>query len=326
MSNAASVTIVRGDRPNLHGRFDGAGGPVAWVESGAVVSFRDCPDVGWGLEPPTSSTALRRKVEGRVPPRDDGPCLCGPVGVRDAEPGDAVEITIQQFHTTDWGWTYAGGGVTPPGLAQRLGLIDEPLRVLRWSIDPTRRVAIEHAGTRVPLLPFPGCLGLASADPNADGWTPRATGGNMDCPELVSGTSLWLPVEVPGAMLSIGDGHAAQGEGELSGTAIECGIVRADLRLTLHKGLHLRGPRIRTPGAWITLGFGRTLDEAAAQAASSMLDMMAANLSLPRSDALALASSLVSLRITQLVNPLVGVHAILRDRPSTPVRGEAESG
>ncbi len=301
-------------RENLHARPRAGCAPVLTVESGDVVTYRDIPDVSWGLEAPTSTTAPRRKVEPRDPERDRGPCLVGPVAVRGAEPGDVIEVRIESLRTGEWGWTYAGRGISTPALNGALGVGDAPLTLLRWSIDHERGRVMSERGESVALRPFLGTIGLAPGEGEADPcpWTPRACGGNMDCRELVAGTSLYLPVMAAGGLLSIGDGHAAQGDGELSGTAVECMMAEARLRLVLHKSMPLATPRARTPeGAWVTLGFGETLDAAAEMAASAMLDVMVEALGMGRAGALALASSRVSLRVTQMVNPRRGVHAVL---------------
>jgi acetamidase/formamidase len=135
----------------------------------------------------------------------------------------------------------------------------------------------------------------------------------MDCRELVAGTSLFLPVLAPGALFSFGDGHAAQGDGEVSGTAIECMMRRVELRFVVRRDMKLAGPRARTPEAWVTMGFAENLDAAAARAMSSMLDVMSELYALDRVHALALASAVVRLRVTQVVNGVRGAHAVLRD-------------
>lgn len=293
-----------------HARFSATATPAITIESGDSVAFRT-PDVSWGVEPPVSTTSPRRKIEHTEP----GPCLCGPVAVRGAEPGDALEIDIEHLRPGPWGWTYAGGGMSTPELNSALGIAGAPLALLRWTLDDQRRAATNQLGHSVAVRPFLGIMGLAPAGEPACAWTPRACGGNMDCRELVAGSKLFLPVEVEGGLLSVGDGHAAQGDGELSGTAVECMMEEARLRVTIRKGLRITGPRIRAADAWITLGFGQTLDQAAAAAASAMLDLMTAQLGLPRAEALALASARVHLRITQMVNPGRGVHAVLHDAP-----------
>lgn len=280
------------------------------VESGDTVST-STPDVGWGLEAPASTTSPRRKVEPRDPVRDAGPCLCGPIAVRGSEPGDTLEIGIEHLKPGSWGWTYSGLGMATSALNTAMGVGDSPLTLLRWTLDDERTRATNQYGHAVPVRPFLGVIGLAPEADDACAWTPRDCGGNMDCRELVAGSTLFLPVKAAGGLLSVGDGHAAQGDGELSGTAIECAMDEIRLRLTLRRDLAITGPRALTPAGWITLGFGETLDRAAERAASAMLDLMTEQLRLPRAEALALASSRVSLRITQMVNPLRGVHAVL---------------
>ena len=305
-----TVHTIAPDRLNLHAHFSRSARPVLTVESGDSVVL-STPDVSWGLEPPTSVTAPRRKVEPRDAAKDNGPCMVGPVSVKGADPGDVLEVVIEKVRPCAWGWTYAGGGMVNAAYNRGLGVGDEPLTLLRWTLDGDRRTARSDKGDTVPVRAFMGTLGLSPDEEHASGWVPRVCGGNMDCPELVEGSTLLLPVMVSGALLSTGDGHAAQGEGELSGTAIECAMEEVRLRLTVRKGLKIAGPRIRrADGAWVTLGFGETLDLAAERAVSGMLDVMMEETGRGRAELLALASSCVSVRITQMVNPLRGVHAV----------------
>jgi len=141
---------------------------------------------------------------------------------------------------------------------------------------------------------------------------PRRWGGNIDCKELVAGTALYLPIPVDGALVMAGDGHGAQGDGEVSGTAIECPLERAQLRFEL-SDLELRSPLARTAGAWLAFGFDEDLDLAAEHALATMLDLMARELGASRRESLALASVAVDLAVTQIVNQVKGVHAVLRD-------------
>jgi acetamidase/formamidase len=140
----------------------------------------------------------------------------------------------------------------------------------------------------------------------------------MDCAELVAGSVLLLPVAVAGGMISVGDGHAAQSDGELCGTAIECALREIVFTVRLHPGRRIAGPRVLSaPDAvgercWMALGFGPTLDAAAEMAASGGLDLLEERLGLPRVRCAALASVLMDLRVTQMVNPTRGVHAVLR--------------
>ena len=140
---------------------------------------------------------------------------------------------------------------------------------------------------------------------------PRASGGNIDCKELVAGTRLFLPIPVDGALLSAGDGHAAQGDGEVSQLAIEAPVERAVLTLSLRDDLELETPIAWTPEAWLTFGFDEDLDEAAALAIEGMLELMGREHGFERREALALASVVVDLRVTQMVNGVRGIHARL---------------
>ena len=163
------------------------------------------------------------------------------------------------------------------------------------------------------LRPFLGVLGMPPAEAGVHPTSPpRTSGGNIDCTELVAGTTLYLPIPVDGALFSAGDGHAAQGDGEVSQLAIECPVERAELTLSARDDLPLEWPAARTDEAWITFGFDEDLDEAAAIAIDGMLELMAREHGLERRDALALASVAVDLRVTQLVNGARGVHAMLR--------------
>jgi acetamidase/formamidase len=141
---------------------------------------------------------------------------------------------------------------------------------------------------------------------------PRRSGGNIDCKDLVAGTTLYLPISVDGALFSAGDGHAAQGDGEVSGTAIES-PVDAQVTLSVRDDLPIEWPIARTANAWFTFGFDEDLRKAADIALEGMLGLIAREHGFGRDDALALASVVVDLRVTQIANRTLGVHAVLRD-------------
>ena len=169
------------------------------------------------------------------------------------------------------------------------------------------------AGRSVRLAPFLGVLGMPPDEPGVHSTTPpRRCGGNIDCKELVAGTTLYVPIPVDGARFSAGDGHAAQGDGEVSGTAIEA-PVSATLTLDVRDDLELEWPVARVHGAWLTFGFDEHLGRAARIAVEGMLDLLEREHGLARGEALALASVVVDLRVTQVVNLTLGVHAVLRD-------------
>jgi acetamidase/formamidase len=168
-----------------------------------------------------------------------------------------------------------------------------------------------------------GVMGMPTDEPGVHAtWPPRVTGGNFDCKELVPGSTLYLPIQVPGGLFSVGDGHATQGDGEVSGVSIECPMERVTLTFSLNTYPDLDTPRARVPGGWLTFGLHRDLNEAAIIATNAMLDLMCGEYNLDRKDAINLASLVVDLRVTQIVN---------RQRAFTPfyrmVRsGESEGG
>jgi acetamidase/formamidase len=142
---------------------------------------------------------------------------------------------------------------------------------------------------------------------------PRWCGGNLDCKELIAGSRVFLPIPVPDALFSIGDGHALQGDGEIAGMAIECPMERVEFVLRLHDQPVLSMPRAHTPFGTVTFGVHDDLYEAVMIASNAMLDLMIERYGIDRVQALALASLVVDVRITQLVNGVVGAHAMLAD-------------
>ena len=299
------------ERRTLHGHFSRELEPVAEVFSGDVIRFSTL-DAGWGLEPPHPDGSERRRFEPLDPELDSGHPLIGPVAVRNARAGMTLEVEIEEVRVGSFGLTVAGGWST--FLNDRLGVGEGESRVLAWELDADAAVGRDRDGREVALAPFLGVLGMPPPEPGTyPTGPPRAWGGNLDCKELVAGTTLLLPIPVDGALFSAGDGHARQGDGEVSSTAIECPLERAQLSLSLRDDLELAAPIARTPGSWLAFGLGEDLDEAAANAVESMLVLMERELGLERRDALALASIVVDLRVTQVVNGVLGVHAVLRD-------------
>jgi acetamidase/formamidase len=299
-------------RDSLHGDFRRDRPPALTIAPGETVRLSTL-DVGWGLENHVDEVSPRPKWGPRDAEGDDGPALTGPIAVAGAEPGMTLEIHIERLVTGPWGWTYAGGpGHFNAALNRALGVDDAPATLMKWALHPAEGTAVNEHGHRVAMRPFFGIMGLAPGEAGAhSGWHPRATGGNMDCKELSEGSVLYLPVEAPGALFSCGDAHAAQGDGEVAGTAIECRMVEADLRFELWDNFPITTPHIRRRGDWITLGFGEDLDAAIAVAMNAMLDLIVRQHRVSRQDALSLASVAVDLRLTQLVNGVRGVHAVL---------------
>lgn len=300
---------IEPERRTLHGHFSCDLPPVLTVDSGDTVRYRTLA-AGWEVEPPASPDAPARRFEPRVKDRDNGHALCGPVEIRGAQPGMALEVRVDAVRTGAWGLSF-GGGVSND-LNKRLGAAGGDRCVLIWRLDPDALVGQDQHGHTLALRPFMGVMGMPPPEPGIHPtWPPRIWGGNLDCKELVPGSRLFLPVPVPGALFSVGDGHATQGDGEVSGVAIECPMERVELTFHLRDDLRLSAPRAETPAGWLTLGLHQDLNEATWMAVNAMLDLMGELYGLPRNQALALASLVVDLRITQIVNGTRGVHALL---------------
>ena len=297
------------ERRNLHGHFSRELEPIFEIESGDTIAFATL-DAGWGLEPPRADGSDRRHFEPRDPELDGGHALIGPVAVRGARAGQTLEVAIDAVRVGAFGLTVAGGW--PSFVNDRLGVGDGESRVLAWELDADSGLGRDRDGRQLRLAPFLGVLGMPPDEPGVHPTgPPRPCGGNLDCKELVAGTKLFLPIPVDGALFSAGDGHALQGDGEVSSTAIECPLERAELTLSVRDDLELAGPVALTGEGWLTLGLGESLDDAAVSAIDAMLGLMEREHGLERRDALALASLVVDLRITQVVNGVMGVHAVL---------------
>jgi len=226
-------------------------------------------------------------------PEDAGHALYGPIEVRGARAGATLAVHVDEVKPRGWGVTFA------------------PELKLMWSLEGETWVS--ERGSRVAAAPFLGVLGMPPPEPGEHSTgPPRRWGGNIDCKLLVAGTTLYLPIPVDGGLVLAGDGHGAQGDGEVSGTAIECPLERAQLTFELSES-ELRSPIARVEGAWLAFGFDERLGLAADQALETMLDLMERELGVDRSHAIALASVAVDLAVTQVVNGTKGVHAVLRD-------------
>lgn len=306
----ASIHELRIGPGSVHGVFSRELAPALRVDSGDIVRLSTL-DCDWGLEPRTAVRAPRRRFAPRLE-RDTGHALTGPIAVRGARPGGVLEVAIHKLIPGPYGFTAAGGHRPGSGIDAEIGVSDLEPTLLAWSLDREAGLATSAEGFTVPLGPFLGVIGMPPDEPGLHSSTPpRACGGNIDCKELIVGSRLFLPVSVPEALLSVGDGHAAQGDGELSVNAIECPMDEVELALTYHDDLHLVLPRAWTPTAWITFGFDVDLDRAVDQAVRGMLDLVVARFGVSRAEALALASVAVDVRVTQVANGVRGAHAVL---------------
>jgi len=233
--------------------------------------------------------------------------VTGPIFIEGAEPGDAIKITFQEFNSSGWGWT---GNI--PGFGLLADQFTEPALHI-WKYDSANPQFSTFAGGGiVPLKPFVGTIGLAPAEAGLHSVVPpRRVGGNMDIRDMSQGTELLLPVEVKGGLLSLGDTHAAQGDGEVCGTAIESPI-NVVIKVDLVKGANIPSPRFKTPGPvsrhldtqgyHVTTGVGPDLMTSARESVSRMVDFLVAEKGISAMDAYMLCSVAGDLRISEIVD------------------------
>ena len=294
------------------GFFDASLKPVLTIDSGDIVRLetatgnpRYFEKLGVPKEKiPAELYAVYEGVEGTG--RGDH-TLNGPIAIRGAEPGDMIEIRIR---SVDVRLPIAGQGFVP-----NRGLLPDEFpyakdRVL-W-IDLARKTVEYAPGVVVPVKPFWGVIGVAPPPGmgRVPSGPPNVFGGNLDNRDLGAGSTLYLPVFVPGALLSIGDGHAVQGYGEVALSAVETSL-KGEVQVLLHKGRTLRWPRAETATHYITMGLDADLDEAARIATREMLDFLVATKGLSREDAYLLASAAMDLVVTQAVDGTKGIHAMM---------------
>ncbi|GAC1588892.1 MAG: acetamidase/formamidase family protein [Chitinophagaceae bacterium] len=258
-----------------------------------------------GLPPDQVEKELRevQSVKDRGP---GGHVLTGPVYIEEAEPGDVLEVRI---NTIELPIAYGYNAIGQSGF-----LSDEIFGRKMKIIQLDREKMLGHFadGIEIPLHPFFGSMGVAPPK-EAGRWNsapPWIHGGNLDNKDLVAGTSLFIPVHIKGALFEIGDGHAAQGNGEVDITAIETSLV-GNLQFLVHKGKTITWPRGETPTHIITMGCDRDLNAAAHIAVREMIRYLMDEKKLSQADAYMLCSIAVDVNITQLVDGNVGVHALL---------------
>jgi acetamidase/formamidase len=275
--------------------------PVQAVAPGSTIKF-ECIDSGSGQFTASSTVADVSALDfSRVNP------VTGPIYVEGVKPGDALKVTIHEFEPSGFGWT-----ANIPGFGLLADQFTEPALNL-WKYDAASLApALFGKHAKVPLKPFAGTIGVALAEQGLHSVVPpRRVGGNLDIRDLAAGTTLYLPVEVDGALFSIGDTHAAQGDGEVCGTAIES-AMNVVLTLDLVKDANLAMPRFTTPGPVtrhldangyeVTTGIGPDLWAGARAAVSNMIDLLGKQHGLPAVDAYMLCSVCGDLRISEIVD------------------------
>ena len=239
--------------------------------------------------------------------------LTGPIFIEGAEPGDVLEIQVLQVEHRGWGWTSV-----IPGLGFLKDRFREPF-LFHWALDP--EISRSLGSAIVPLRPFCGVMGVAPAEDGEFRTRPPGPfGGNMDVRELCTGATLYLPVFNPGALFSAGDGHAAQGDGEVCINGIEC-PAEVSLRFHVHRHQPLSGPLLesaesRSPDApadaWIVVESDADAIQAARRATGRMIDLLIARWSFTPIHAYLLCSVAMKLRISQVVNePMITVSAAM---------------
>ncbi|MGZ3217429.1 acetamidase/formamidase family protein [Paracoccus sp. T5] len=289
-----------------HFGWDNSIAPVQTVAPGSTIIF-NCMDSSAGQLGPSSTVADVAVLDfGKINP------VSGPIFVEGAEPGDALKVTLDDFtprvqEGSAWGWT-----ANIPGFGLLADQFTDPALTI-WKYDAdTLAPALWGQHGKVALKPFTGTIGVAPADPGLHSIVPpRRTGGNLDIRDLAKGTVLYLPVEVVGALFSVGDTHAAQGDGEVCGTAIES-PMDVTLTLDLVKGANLKMPRFTTPGPVtrhldakgyeVTTGIGPDLMSGARQAVEQMVDLLCAQHGMAAVDAYMLVSTCGDLRISEIVD------------------------
>ncbi len=275
---------------------------VVEVSPGDTVRF-ECRDAWDGLIEEGMTT---KEVPKALDQRQGGMPITGPVAVEGATPGDVLSVEILNVEHDGWGWT-----VFRPR-EDEFGLLYEEFEdwgLHYWQLDGDVGQFVD--GIEIPLDPFPGTIGVTPADETKlEMGPPHDTGGNMDTKHLTAGTTLYLPVKVPGALLSIGDGHAAQGDGEICGGAVETPIS-IDVRLDVQSDRSHSQPQYRMPKGtasredvptYATMGISSDLMEAARKATSHMVTHLHEERGLSRHDAYILTSVAADLKINEVVD------------------------
>lgn len=317
---------VRADDGAVHSVWDNGLEPVCTVEPGDVVRF-ECNDATNGQVGPDATAADLATLD-----IDPVHPLTGPVAIEGAQPGDVLQIDLLEIDHDGWGCTLVLPGEIELGL-----LADEfPEPALYvWELEDDVGEFVD--GIEVPLDPFPGVIGVAPAeDGEHSTFPPRSVGGNLDVKQLTEGSTLYLPVAVEGALFSIGDGHAAQGDGEVCGTGIEAPMT-VTCRFDLRSDLSLETAQFETRGPFTPTGrdepmYGTTgvaddLMDATRQAIRHMIDHLHDERGLSRTEAYMLCSVAVDLKPNQVVNaPNWTVSAYLPERIFPEPRRRSTTG
>jgi acetamidase/formamidase len=299
------------------GYFDARRAPLLTIDSGERVTISTVtgsPEL-MPAPPLWIPPALPAIHAANGPQRFFGHMCTGPVAIRGAKAGQTLQVDIETIEPHyDWGHNTIGPltGALPGEFAES--------RLVHFTLDRERRMWRLPWGQEVPFRPFFGVMVVAP--PPAWGVLPtpppRRNGGNIDNKELVAGTTLYLPIFNDGALFSVGDGHGAQGDGEVCVSAVETGLI-GTFRLTVRDDIKLQWPRAETPTHMITMAFDPDLDDCVKVALRQMLDLVCERTGIDRYQAYTLLSLVGDLRVTQVVNGNKGVHLMVDKRYLTRV-------
>jgi len=310
------VHVVPSTRETVRlGVFDANLPPILTIDSGDTIRFPDT----WShfLNEMQPGVPLDTLAKLRLSNPGKGPhSIIGPIGVNKAEPGDVLEIRCQRIRPYEWGAVYNNPGSLGTGLLPQdypegqIKYVDLDLRAMKSKFMPN---------ITIPLKPFQGTLGLAPPDGYFPSLSPGVTssvppgphGGNLDLSELSEGSTLYIPVWKPGGLIYTGDSHAVQGDGEICLTAVETRMKEVQIQVFLHKQKSLAWPVAETQSHWIIMGLDKDLNTAMTLAARNTIKFLAAQAKISELDAYALCSIAVSFRVTQVVDIVRGVHALI---------------
>lgn len=314
-ARAQAVAVSSGTKGKVHllpatlettqwGWFNNAQAPVLRIDSGDTVVLETMMHSHNQVVPGATIEQIK-KMRTDFPGR--GPhTLTGPIYINGAEPGDVLKVRLNKIVPRAYATNF-----NVPGMFGQFPKEYQDGQVKYVYLDLDRMITEFLPGIYIPLAPFPGTLGVARKEPGQYSSVPPGEyAGNLDIRDLVAGTTLYVPVHVPGALLWTGDSHAGQGNGEVNLTAIETAYKEFNITIDVIKGKPLDFPRIETPKSWITMGFDQDLNKAWDQAKAQTVKMLSELRSIPAEQATKLMATGSDCRVSQVVNIKKGIHCL----------------